>query len=94
MKHITIRINSLSPDAQEAVGNAGNKSDFVRKAIEAYVKEGQATQKSIESIEKTVLDIKNKVENLKVVSNNTNENSEKEKTNEEEMLCDALDNFM
>lgn len=43
-----ISTNKLSPEAKKAVDNANNKSQFLRDAIEYYVKE-HSSQKNIEN---------------------------------------------
>lgn len=75
---IQISEHNLSPEAKEALNNAKNKSQFLRDAIEFYVRRGEQNK----DIEKDIREIKDLLKDLAYTGGISITKSEKEDKSE------------
>lgn len=61
---IVVRLATLSPEARVALERAGNRSEYVRRAIEHYATGGQAVVAALERIEARLAGIEARLANL------------------------------
>jgi len=85
MTHYTIRKNKLSEDAVNRIEKEINKTDFIREAIEHYIKYGEKIEKILKLLESGEIQLA------------SNQKPDNEKTDEEkeaeEVLTESLNLF-